>query len=110
MAKLRPWGSMSDPRSRLRRLAGRIYRDELLPLYPVHTRLGERRLRTAASYLAQAAMIQDQIKADDRVSPKRHVLLLARAEAMLTRLMEAEVQAQPAMTASDLLRQVGRGR
>ncbi len=108
MATLRPWGSMADSRSRLRRLAGRIYREELLPLYPVTTKLGTRRLRTAASYLAQAQMVMDQIKGDDRVSPKRHVLLLARAEQMLTRLAEAEARARPALTPADLLREVGR--
>jgi hypothetical protein len=84
---------MSDPRSRIRRLASRIERDEIAPLYPVATRLGRRRRILAARYLAQAEMVMDQIKADDKVSPKRHVMLVNRAEAILQRLQEAEALA-----------------
>ena len=42
-----------------------------------------------------AQMLADQIKADDKVSPKRHVLLMSRAEQILARLREAEALGQP---------------
>jgi len=81
----------------------RIYNKELKPLYPTSTKLGDRKLRMAASYLAQAQMVMDQIKADDKVSPKRHVMLVSRAEWILSRLRETEALDHPADSLAALL-------
>jgi hypothetical protein len=88
MARKRPWGAMNDPRSRVRRLAGRILREELRPAFPDLPPAAARRLlRRAARLQALVEQTMDTIDTDgDPQAAGRLWSLQSAVETQLARL------------------------
>lgn len=96
---------MSDPQSRLRRLAGRILREELRPRFPNLPPHCDRLLRRAARYQALAERLLDGIGSDPEATPRKLWALQKAVETQLRKLQSiaAELRKNPPPTAAELL-------
>jgi hypothetical protein len=105
--KRQPWGAMSNPRGRLRRLRNRIDAEELAPVYPVSTPLDRRRRRHAATYLALAEQVAEGLGSDPKCTPRRLSHLHRMAESLLAKLKAPGPAAASSSIAAALRRVTG---
>jgi uncharacterized protein (DUF2236 family) len=89
---------MADPRSRLRRLAGRIERVDLAdyPKGPVR--------RRAARLYAIARMVEETVGLDPKSTPRRLTTLLGAADRQVSRLERDRAKQAPLSLAERLAR------